>query len=86
MLLNETGNSGIARTLFQRNIHRRRRKTMNTILNRIDRLMMAVTFAEANEPELTQESLGSRKPTLNKRTQQATQMPGAQIMAHRTAH
>jgi len=25
---------------------------MNTILNRIDRLMTAITFAEANEPEL----------------------------------
>jgi hypothetical protein len=59
---------------------------MNTILNRIDRLMMAITFAEANEPELAQERLGSRKPALNKRAQQATQMTGAQIVAHRTAH
>ena len=59
---------------------------MNTILNRIDRLMMAITFAEANEPEVAQECLGSRKAALDKQTKQATQMTGSQIVAHHTAH
>lgn len=59
---------------------------MNTILNRIDRLMMAVTFAEANEPELAQECLGNRKPTLGKQPKQTTKMAGGQVVAHHTAH
>ena len=59
---------------------------MNTIPNRIDRLMMAITFAEANEPELAQECLGSRKPALGKRTQQTTPLAGGQVMANHTAH
>ena len=59
---------------------------MNTILNRIDRLMMAITFAEANEPELAQECLGSKKPARGKRTQQTTPMTGSQIMANHIAH
>ncbi|MCX5874935.1 MAG: hypothetical protein NT087_01285 [Deltaproteobacteria bacterium] len=59
---------------------------MNTILNRIDRLMMAITFAEANEPELAQEYLGSKKPALNKRAPKTTPMTGGQIMANHTAH
>jgi len=59
---------------------------MNTILNRIDRLMMAITFAEANEPELAQECLDNRKPALGKRTKQTTKMAGGQVVAHHTAH
>jgi len=59
---------------------------MNTILNRIDRLMMAITFAEANEPELAQECLGNRKPTLHKQAKQTTKMAGGQIVANHTAH
>ena len=59
---------------------------MNTILNRIDRLMMAITFAEANEPELAQECLGSRKASLGKQTKQTTKMTGGQVVAHHTAH
>lgn len=59
---------------------------MNTILNRIDRLMMAITFAEANEPELAQECLGSRKPTQSNRAQQTTRIPDGQIVANQTAH
>lgn len=59
---------------------------MNTILNRIDRLMMAITFAEANEPTLAQEYLGNRKPARNKQPQQTTKMTGGQVMANHTAH
>lgn len=59
---------------------------MNTILNQIDRLMMAVTFAEANEPELAQECLGNRKPTVGKQPKQATKMSRGQVVAHHTAH
>ena len=59
---------------------------MNTILNRIDRLMMAITFAEANEPELAQQCLGNRKPTLDKQTKQTTKMTGGQVAAHHAAH
>lgn len=58
---------------------------MNTILNRIDRLMMAITFAEASEPEMAKEYLARQKPARGKRTQQTTQMPGRQILP-KTAH
>lgn len=59
---------------------------MNAILNRIDRLMMAVTFAEANEPELAQKCLNSRKPKQNQRASQTTQISGGQILPNQTAH
>lgn len=59
---------------------------MNTILNRLDRLMLAITFAEANEPELAQEFLPSRKPTLSNGPQQNTQLTGGQILPNQTAH
>ena len=59
---------------------------MNTILNRIDRLMTAITFAEANEPELAKECLGGRKPKQNKRAEQTTQISGGQILPNQTAH
>lgn len=58
---------------------------MNTILNRIDRLMMAITFAEASEPEMAQECLARRKSTPGKRTLETAQMPGHQILP-KTAH
>lgn len=58
---------------------------MNTILNRIDRLMMAITFAQANEPEVAQECLARQKSTPGKRTLQPAQMPGHQILP-KTAH
>ena len=59
---------------------------MNPILNQIDRLMMAITFAEANESELARECLGGRKPKQNKRAPQATQIPDGQILPNQTAH
>jgi hypothetical protein len=59
---------------------------MNTILNRIDRLMMAITFAEANEPELARECLGGRKPKQNKQDEQATRIPDGQILPSQTTH
>ncbi|MFH1021219.1 MAG: hypothetical protein V1782_11525 [Pseudomonadota bacterium] len=86
LLLNETDNSNEAFDLFQCNIHIRRRTTMNTILNRFDRLMMAITFAEANAPESAQEYLGSRKPTQNKRAQRTTRTTGGQILPKQTAN
>ena len=85
LLLNETDKSNRAFELFH-SIPTRRRTTMNTILNRFDRLMMAITFAEANEPEVAQECLSSRRPTLPKRAQQATKMTGGQILPNQTAH
>jgi len=59
---------------------------MNTILNRIDRLLMAITFAEANESELAKEFLGLRKPALSKQRKQTTKMTGGQAVAPHTAH
>ncbi|HEX9714627.1 MAG TPA: hypothetical protein VGA28_02930 [Desulfurivibrionaceae bacterium] len=59
---------------------------MNTILNRIDRLMMAITFAEANEPELARECLGSQKPKQNQRAEQTTRIPDGRILPSRTTH
>lgn len=58
---------------------------MNTILNRLDRLMMAITFAEANEPQLAQDCLGNRKPTAHKRTHQTPETTSSRIMANQTA-
>ncbi|HCC54194.1 MAG TPA: hypothetical protein DEQ20_04600 [Desulfobulbaceae bacterium] len=59
---------------------------MNTILNRIDRLLMAITFAEANEPELAQEFLNNRKSTRRQRAPQNTPMTGGQNVTNQTAH
>ncbi len=59
---------------------------MNTILNRIDRLMAAVTFAEANEPELAQEYAGSRKSASSNQAPQATEIPGGQILPNQATN
>jgi hypothetical protein len=59
---------------------------MNTILNRIDRLMMAITFAEANEAELAQEYIPSRKTVPSKQAEPNTTMTSGQILPTRTAH
>lgn len=59
---------------------------MHTILNRIDRLLLAITFAEANEPELAQECLNNRQATQRKRAQQNTPMTGGPNVANQTAH
>lgn len=59
---------------------------MNTILNRIDRLMMAITFAEANETELAQEYIPNRKTGLSTQAAQDTTMTNSQIMPTQTAH
>ena len=83
LLLNETSNRAF--TLFS-NIHIRRRTTMNTVLNRIDRLMMAVTFAEANEHEMAQEFLPCRKASRNNRTNQTARMTGGQVPSIQTTH
>lgn len=59
---------------------------MNTILNRIDRLMIAITFAEANEPEMAQEFLPGRKGSRNNRTNQTAQMTGGQSLPKQATH
>ena len=59
---------------------------MNTILNHIDRLMTAITFAEANEPDLAQEYVGNRKSTPGKSAPQATEIPGCQILPNPATH
>ena len=56
------------------------------MLNRFDRLMMAITFAEANEPELARECLDNRKPAVSKRAHQTPKMTGGRIVANHTAH
>lgn len=84
LLLNATGNSNrIIPCLRATNIERR--TTVHTILNRLDRLMMAITFAEANEPELTRECLGKRKPAVSERAHQTPKMTGGRIVANHTA-
>jgi hypothetical protein len=59
---------------------------MNTMLNRLDRLMMAITFAEANEPELARECLDNRKLAGSKRAHQTPKMTGGRAVANHTAH
>ncbi|OGQ87658.1 MAG: hypothetical protein A2512_13135 [Deltaproteobacteria bacterium RIFOXYD12_FULL_56_24] len=59
---------------------------MHTILNRIDRLMMAITFAEANESELARECLGNQKPKQNKQAEQTIRIPDGQILPNQTTH
>lgn len=59
---------------------------MDTILTRIDRLMMSLTFAEANAPDLARECLGSGKPTQSNRPRQTAQAPGDRIAANQTSH
>lgn len=59
---------------------------MNTILNQLDRLMMAITFAEANEPELAQECIVNRKPVQTNRVLQDTKMAANHIMTNQAAH
>ncbi len=59
---------------------------MHTILNPLDRLMMAITFAEANEPELAQDCLGNQKPTASKRTHHTAKMTGGRVVTNQTAH
>ena len=59
---------------------------MNTILSRFDRLMTAIAFAEANEPELAQEYVGTRKSTPSKPAPQATEIPGCQILPNPATH
>jgi len=53
---------------------------MNTILNHFDRLMMAITFAQANEPELAHECIDTRK-----RPQETLRL-AARIMPNQIAH
>jgi hypothetical protein len=48
--------------------------------------MMAITFAEANEPELARECLGSQKPKQNQRAEQTTRIPDGRILPSRTTH
>ncbi|MBU2538954.1 MAG: hypothetical protein KKH22_11000 [Proteobacteria bacterium] len=59
---------------------------MNTILNQLDRLMMAITFAEANEPELAQECVVNLKPIQAKRFPQDTKTATNHLMTNQTAH
>lgn len=59
---------------------------MKTILNRLDRLMMAITFAEANEPMLAQECIVARKHVPSNRAPQGTKIAANHIMTNQTAH
>lgn len=58
---------------------------MKTIMNHVDRMMAAITFAEANAPELALEFTGGRKPAKTASTQ-ATKMTGGKVLTNQTAH
>ncbi|MDG4475127.1 hypothetical protein [Thiovibrio frasassiensis] len=58
---------------------------MKTILTYVDRLMAAVTFAEANEPELAREFAGDNKFPRTSLTQ-APKMQDGKLLKNRTAH
>ena len=58
---------------------------MKTTLTLFDRMMTAITFAEANEPELARELADGRKPgqTTPSRTAKIT---GGNVLTNQTAH
>jgi len=58
---------------------------MKTNLNRLDRLMMAVAFAEANEPQLARECIDNRKQAQTSRVQPKTERAAGQIMPNQIA-
>ena len=58
---------------------------MKAILTHFDRLMAAITFAEANEPDLALEFTGSRKPVQTAPTQTTT-MSGGKVLTNQAAH
>lgn len=58
---------------------------MKTILNHFDRLMAAITFAEANEPALALEFTGNRKPAQTPPAQSA-RIAGGKALTNQTAH
>jgi hypothetical protein len=58
---------------------------MKTILNHFDRLMAAITFAEANEPALAMEFTGGRRPAQTPPAQSA-KMTDGKVLTNQTAH
>lgn len=58
---------------------------MKNILTYVDRLMAAVTFAEANEPELAREFAGDNKFSRTSLAQ-APKMQGGKLLKNRRAH
>lgn len=58
---------------------------MKTILNHFNRLMAAITFAEANEPALALEFSGGRQPAQTPPAQSA-RMAGGKVLTNQTAH
>lgn len=58
---------------------------MKNILTSFDRLMAAVTFAEANEPELALKLVEGRKPAQSPPNRAAT-MSGGKVLTNQAAH
>lgn len=58
---------------------------MKNIMTHFDRLMAAITFAEANEPEIALEFRGGHKPG-RITPAQATKMTGSNVLTNQAAH
>ncbi|MFA6283138.1 MAG: hypothetical protein WC633_03280 [Desulfurivibrionaceae bacterium] len=58
---------------------------MKTMLTYFDRLLAAITFAEANEPEMAEEFLGGRKP-VSARQKHAAKRSGCDALTTKVSH
>ena len=58
---------------------------MKTRLAYFDRLLAAITFAEANEPEMAEEFLGGRKSVPGQQ-RSAAKRSGCDALTHKVSH
>ena len=59
---------------------------MKPTLTFFDRLMTAITFAEANEPELAREFADDRKPVQTSPTHYPAKMTGGKALTNQATH